>query len=479
MRRHYGGHDVAGIGGLTPGHSGTSLIATLAARADNQPMFDRLSDGIAGLIALAALAFASIGIAREGFYTYSLLMLLLAVSMLVVGAWWLRGTAPGTPFHEMALPAAVATVTPLLVGAGVVPRDVPLDPAPWLLGASAAATLGLRLADTAEGASRTLLAVVAGGTAVAAVPIGILGPSIAFESRPALSVVGMLLIAATTVVPGVVCAVLRHTSADGRMVDRERVVAALEIAVLGLTPGIAVITVWGSGGSPAVAVPLVIWILVVLAAQYFAVLPLERRATAATAQRDAVVAAMEAERSRIASDIHDDALQELTLLGWRLDAAGDAEGAATTREVAARLRAILGDLRLPVLDDLGTGAALEWLVERVGRLARQEIKLERADAVRPPADVELAFFRVAQEALANAVQHGRPPVVVRYWTSASAATLTIDDGGPGISERPATPGDVKHFGLANMAQRAEQVGALLNVRSWPSGGTRVTLEWRA
>ena len=116
----------------------------------------------------------------------------------------------------------------------------------------------------------------------------------------------------------------------------------------------------------------------------------------------------------VAADIHDDALQELTLLVRRLDAAGDAEGADIARTVSDRLRAICGDLRLPILDDLGVGPALDWLVLRIERLAGGEVRLERADGTRPPPDVELAFFRVAQEALANAVKHGQPPIVVRY-----------------------------------------------------------------
>ena len=146
--------------------------------------------------------------------------------------------------------------------------------------------------------------------------------------------------------------------------------------------------------------------------------------------------------------------------------------------MADRLRAILGDLRLPILDDLGTGSALEWLVERVERLADGEVRLERADKTRPPADVELAFFRVAQEALSNAIRHGRPPIVVRYWTSPSAAALSIDDAGDGFdpSRVAPTPADGDgHFGMLNMRQRAEQIGALLDFRRWPAGGTQVSL----
>ena len=59
-------------------------------------------------------------------------------------------------------------------------------------------------------------------------------------------------------------------------------------------------------------------------------------------------------------------------------------------------------------------------------------------------------------------------------------SLSIDDAGPGIeaeAREGATAGG--HFGLLNMQQRAEAIGALLDVRRWPSGGTHVSLEWRA
>jgi signal transduction histidine kinase len=75
---------------------------------------------------------------------------------------------------------------------------------------------------------------------------------------------------------------------------------------------------------------------------------------------------------------------------------------------------------------------------------------------------------------------------VRYATSPSAASLFVDDAGPGLDPGPEwdlgrrriepKPG---HYGLASMQQRAEQIGALLSIRAWPTGGTRVSLEWRA
>jgi signal transduction histidine kinase len=255
--------------------------------------------------------------------------------------------------------------------------------------------------------------------------------------------------------------------------------ARLEIVTIGLTPILA-LGVWmpaSAGG----ALPLfLLWLLIVALASRFTVAPLVRFVQRTQRQRDLVVAASEAERARLAADLHDDALQDLISLVRRLDAHGDTEGAEMARHVAERLRAICSDLRLPLLDDLGAGAALEWLVSRVEPLAGGSVQLERADSSRPPSNVELAVFRVAQEAVSNAVRHGSAPITVRYHvTDAGRVSLSVEDAGPGIDlEQAEAAQQAGHFGLANMQQRAEQIGALLNVRRWPGGGTHVGLEWK-
>ncbi len=447
-------------------------------------MLERPVNGIAALIAVGALVLSAARVVTDGLGLAVFATTALGLAMLLVGGWWLSRQTPGTPFREMAVPASVATVVPFLVGSGLDQIGYMSGLLPWTLAASAAAALGLTAADSVPHPYRTRVMLLSAALPAIAAPLGILAPTM-FDGQESLRVVAMFLLAASTAVPCIIAAVLRQTLPSARR-GRESVVASLELAVLGITPAISVIATWGSG-DPRSVIPVLLWIVVVLAAQSFAVRPLARNASVATEQRDQIVAAMEAERSRIAADIHDDALQELTMLGWRLDASGDSQSAATAREVADRLRAILGDLRLPILDDLGTGPALEWLVDRVGRLSGGEVRLERSDPVRPPPDVELAFFRVAQEALSNAVRHGRPPVTVRYWTTPSSASLAIDDSGAGISPTQASAGGAAgaagaaagHFGLLNMRQRAEQIGALLDVRAWPSGGTRVTLEWRS
>ena len=107
------------------------------------------------------------------------------------------------------------------------------------------------------------------------------------------------------------------------------------------------------------------------------------------------------------------------MLVRRLDAAGDAENAAATREVAERLRAICGDLRLPVLDDLGVGPALDWLCERMEQGGGRSLARPSGREKRLPADAELAFFRVAQEAITTRSATARR----RSWFAIEAADL--------------------------------------------------------
>jgi signal transduction histidine kinase len=98
--------------------------------------------------------------------------------------------------------------------------------------------------------------------------------------------------------------------------------------------------------------------------------------------------------------------------------------------------------------------------------------------VRPPADVELAVFRIAQEALSNAVTHGAPPILVRYAATADRASLSITDQGVGIAADAASKAARSgHYGLLNMRQRAEQIGAKIDVRRPPGGGASIGLSW--
>jgi signal transduction histidine kinase len=259
--------------------------------------------------------------------------------------------------------------------------------------------------------------------------------------------------------------------------DPTRAIESSRLVVLGSTPLVAWTAVATSGDASLNPVPLVVWGLGLLVVSRLTVVPMQRSATASRKQRDLIVAAMDAERARLASDIHDVALQDLTLVVRRLDASGDRATSDVVRAVADRLRAICYDLRLPVLDDLGAGPSLEWLVERVERVADTHIALELHEEQRPPAEVELAVYRVAQEALANAVKHGMAPVTVRYEATRGSVALSVRDAGQGITDIDEAVLAPNHFGLATMQQRADQIGATLTVAPWPGGGTEVGLRW--
>jgi signal transduction histidine kinase len=255
------------------------------------------------------------------------------------------------------------------------------------------------------------------------------------------------------------------------------VAGTVGIAAAAVAPlAIRLVTTLSIDGSAVVFITL--WVAAGAFIVLFGITPLVRLATRALRQRDLVASAADVERRRIAGDLHDGPLQSLTLLAYRLDAAGDGENAAFARDVVTELRAITSALRLPVVDDLGAGPALEWLTERVGRLAGTAIELDRADNGRPPIEVEHAIFRVAQEALANAARHGRPPIRVRYEADASRARLTVDDAGAGAGVVEAAHEDERGLGLVGMRERAHAIGAGLEIGSF-GDGTRVSLVWPA
>jgi len=409
------------------------------------------------------------------FFDENRLAILPGIAILLAGAWWLQTGRFGGALRELAVPLAVATSVPLLVlpmasigsysaqaSAGLVTIAGML---PFAVGLS-------RLVPVRDERRLVSIGIVVFSVAAAVLVLG-------NSWRDNSETPGLLrwaLIGSIPILPGLAAAgplSLDRLRAGARL-GAGGLLRSTELAVAGATPLFAL----GSDRAPYVW-PLLVWLVAVFVAGRFTVRPLARLATRATLQRDLIVAATEAERARLAADIHDDALQELTLLVRRLEASGDTEGADIGRTVADRLRAICGDLRLPILDDLGVGPALDWLVLRIERLAGGEVRLERADDVRHSPDIELAIFRVAQEALANAVKHGAPPIVVRYRSTPGGISLAIDDAGPGIADQaPADAEKAGRFGLLNMAQRAEQIGAILDIKRWPTGGTHVALEWR-
>jgi len=430
----------------------------------------------------------------------TVLLVWFAVAILAIATWWL--TRPDRPAMAARLgwPLVAATVAPfsLAVVATFDPSgSIPVVGFLWPL---SVAPLAEALTTYAPNARRRRVAIAAGLACYAAAvligpqiaSIGMAVPSSVGDGGPTVGVVPTYVISAgasavqaqvvagITVLPALLAGFLpRRVAGMGWAIGRDQLVEGVALAAVGLTPVVAGLVLNLTDPVLAMAA-LVIWAVLVAAVARLAIRPLEELTRRATVQRDLTVTLAEAERVRLAADLHDGPLQDLTLLVRRLDAAGDPEAAALARSIAAELRDVTGELRLPMLDHLGAGVAMEWLVERVQRLSGDRIDLVRDDVARQPAEVELALFRVAQEALANAVRHGRPPIRVSYRAGTEYAALTVEDAGPGIDlASGARAREEGRFGLLGMQQRAEQVGARLDLRRRPEGGTQVSLEWRS
>jgi len=321
--------------------------------------------------------------------------------------------------------------------------------------------------------ARALLLLAAGGAVV-------LGLGVAAGDGLVVRAWRWLLVSVSIGIPMVLLALeIIHDGRRASIPSPQRRIRALTIVAIGAAPmltGLSLATpAWPQLLVPTLAAAATAAVMVRYVAQ-----PLASLVSTTTVQRDRIVEATEAERTRLASALHDGPLADITLLIQRLDERRDEDGAAIARSIAQELRAIGNELRLPILDDLGAGPALEWLVDRLAKRTGASMRLEQSTVVRPPATVELATYRVAQEALVNALKHGSAPIVVRYRATSQGVALSVDDAGPGLEsdalERAEREG---RLGLPSMVQRAEAIGAHLVLGARPDGGTHVALEWRS
>lgn len=398
--------------------------------------------------------------------------MVLVAGMQAAGAWLLRKRLARTPSGVASEAVTLAIVAPLAlmpVTAFGSPLAFGIAAVAWPL---SVAPLVLLLADRAAGAAQAArVRWISGGflaAAIATVPLLFVVPG------PAAEVVWLreAFIALALLAPVVLAAGSNLRSLGAWIVAGSADVGPIGLASIALAPlAVRLLTIVPLEGATVIVVAFAVGAAVFLVR--FGVVPLMRVAASAVKQRDLVAEGAEAERRRMAADLHDGPLQSLTLLAYRLEAAGDSESAALARDVTTELRSITSSLRLPVVDDLGTGPALEWLTERVGRLSGTTIDLERLDEGRPPLDVEHAIFRVAQEALANAARHGRPPIQVRYEADAGHASLVVSDAGGGALVRPR---DGRGRGIVGMRERAHAIGADFEMAQTASG-MKVSLIW--
>jgi two-component system, NarL family, sensor histidine kinase UhpB len=202
----------------------------------------------------------------------------------------------------------------------------------------------------------------------------------------------------------------------------------------------------------------------------------ERRESSARA-----LAAQEAERLRIARELHDEIGQTLTAVALRAEhAAGQggperrdlAELAEVVQQSLQDVRRISRELRPEALDELGLVNALIALCWRVAEQSGLQIhrRLEGGLPELSP-DVELAIYRVAQEALTNAMRHSKATeATVSLYRENGELVLIVADDGRGLPEHVTEGG-----GLTGMRERAMLIGAALTINSVPGTGVEVTL----
>ncbi len=199
--------------------------------------------------------------------------------------------------------------------------------------------------------------------------------------------------------------------------------------------------------------------------------------------RERLVATREEERRRLRRDSHDGLGAQLAGLNVQAgtlrrliprdpDTAEElvVELREELRGAIADIRRLVYDLRPPALDDLGLAEALRRLAERYGSKDESLSVLVEAPEDLPnlPAAVEVAVYRITQEALTNVVRHARTRTCVVRLVVDEDATLEIVDEGVGIpAERSAG------VGLTSMHERASELGGSCIVEPVPKGGTRV------
>jgi signal transduction histidine kinase len=198
-----------------------------------------------------------------------------------------------------------------------------------------------------------------------------------------------------------------------------------------------------------------------------------------------VISAQDEERARVARELHDSTAQILTAVMLQIGAAAResasaplSERIATLRELAAEaleeVRSLSHTMHPRILDDLGLAAALEWL----GRQTQSQTSLDvhvsvEAGAEGIPSPIASVLYRVAQEALRNAVRHANAGIVeLNLGQEGGAAVLEVRDDGQGFDVRSAEerrPG----MGLFSMRERVALVNGKLTVTSGRGRGTRV------
>ncbi|MSO37655.1 MAG: hypothetical protein EXQ69_05305 [Acidimicrobiia bacterium] len=190
----------------------------------------------------------------------------------------------------------------------------------------------------------------------------------------------------------------------------------------------------------------------------------------------------EAERARIARELHDRVAQSLAYVALELDRISTARGDDELKEVhkvvrgvVSELRETLYELRATVTGEVGLGAlAVSYVSRWATKTNLQATYRDLSDGKRLPVQVEQEIWRILQESLTNIERHADASHVNITWeVSDRGARLEVEDDGRGM---PSLGSPVGHYGLLGIRERADAIGARVAVNSQPTHGTAIVIE---
>ncbi len=241
-------------------------------------------------------------------------------------------------------------------------------------------------------------------------------------------------------------------------------------------------TLWRIGGIAVLAT------MAVVAAALLINFNEQRKADAKVrAMAGQLVMSQEAERARVARELHDGVSQWLVSVKYVFESALERarssahteaavtekleEGVERLREVLGEVRRISHDLRPALLDDLGLAGAVEHLASTWGQRSGVHVALRNEVHDSLPEAVSTALFRVAQEALGNVESHAQAQhVQLRLMRGQSMQILEVEDDGQGFNADAVMRGPRTGLGLTHMRERIESLGGYFRIDS-SSGGT--------
>jgi len=206
-------------------------------------------------------------------------------------------------------------------------------------------------------------------------------------------------------------------------------------------------------------------------------------------QQKATQEAVATERTRLARDLHDAVTQTLFSATLIADVLPDIWGAnedegkrrleelrQLTRGALAEMRTLLVELRPNALVEVPLSTLLRQLSEALTGRARIDIQASSEGERKLPPDVQVALYRIAQEALNNVVKYSKASQAAVLLHLGDQVRLSVTDNGAGFDPASVT---ADHLGLKIMSERSEAIGAKFSLYSEPGEGTQVTVTWPA